>query len=175
MQQCPTLSVPARTSQLWHIHRVDRSHLPFRVQPMHTVEIFPMPMLPRALQKPATQARSDAVQGAPAQMSDHGSLSAAASVLEDTTEALSLDVIATHAHPQHAVSQPAAATAGANIFQRLSQQADERKVRLVDLFRMVDKQGHGWLSEAELFRFCCLVVPDISPGQLRYLQVQPLE
>jgi Ca2+-binding EF-hand superfamily protein len=35
----------------------------------------------------------------------------------------------------------------------------------------VDKHGRGWLKEAELYRLCTFVVPDISPGQLRYVEV----
>lgn len=35
----------------------------------------------------------------------------------------------------------------------------------------MDKHGRGWLKEAELYRLCSLVVPDISPRQLRYLEV----
>jgi Ca2+-binding EF-hand superfamily protein len=35
----------------------------------------------------------------------------------------------------------------------------------------VDKSGQGWLTNSQLHRFCKLVVPDVSPGQVRYLQV----
>jgi Ca2+-binding EF-hand superfamily protein len=35
----------------------------------------------------------------------------------------------------------------------------------------VDKRGRGWLDQQELYRFCSLMVADISPGQLRYLEV----
>ena len=127
---------------------------------------------------------------------------------------------------------PAAAGAhDVNVFERLALVAESKKVRMLDLFRMVstlhskliqksaishtqvimqsskavrgsvvfplggcvramycperlrgdgilssacmqvDKHGRGWLKEAELYRLCALVVPDISPGQLRYLEV----
>jgi Ca2+-binding EF-hand superfamily protein len=35
----------------------------------------------------------------------------------------------------------------------------------------VDKRGRGWLSDGDLRRFFQIVVPDISSGQVRYLQV----
>lgn len=38
-------------------------------------------------------------------------------------------------------------------------------------YPQVDKHGRGWLSHGELFKLCTLIIPDISPGQLRYLEV----
>ena len=35
----------------------------------------------------------------------------------------------------------------------------------------MDKQGRGWLDTQQLYRFVTMLVPDVSPGQLRYLQV----
>ena len=35
----------------------------------------------------------------------------------------------------------------------------------------VDKDGRGRLTQAQLHRFCRLIVPDVSPGQVDYLAV----
>lgn len=44
------------------------------------------------------------------------------------------------------------------------------RVTIVGLVQ-VDKDGHGWLTHAQLHRFCRLIVPDVSPGQVAYLGV----
>lgn len=35
----------------------------------------------------------------------------------------------------------------------------------------MDKQGQGWLNVQQLYRFLRIIIPDVSPGQMRYLQV----
>lgn len=156
--------------------------------PIHTIEVFPMPPPPKDVTDPAAQlngaaADSKAAAAATAAPADRGGAGSSSS---NNNKALRLTVNsetggAAEVEEEKEVSAARAAAAqvtledvtesGADVFERLQEACVGRRVRLLDVFKEVDKDTDMRLSSGELFRLVKFLLPGATPAQLRYLQL----
>ncbi|KAG2441658.1 hypothetical protein HXX76_003276 [Chlamydomonas incerta] len=69
------------------------------------------------------------------------------------------------------VSVEEAAALGSNIFALLVDSLSCERVRLLELFREVDKDSDGCLDWPQLYRLVLRLVPDATPAHIRYVQL----
>lgn len=138
---------PDEVHKVVHHAQVNATMRQLPMFPIHTVELYPMPHLPG--RKPAPMDGDDA-----------SSVAQASSV--GGTEVNTIRTSMTLQEIQEA---------GADVFERLQAALSSHRIRLVEVFREADKDCDGALDSAQLYRLVRKLVPDVSPAQLRYLQL----
>lgn len=131
-----------------HHAQVNATMRQLPMYPIHTIEMYPMPHLPG--RKPGNLGDDDA--------SSIANASSAGGFTETGTVRTSMTLQELQ-------------ESGANVFERLQAALTSQRIRLVEVFREADKDCDGALDTAQLYRLVRKLVPDVSPPQLRYLQV----
>ncbi|GLC52223.1 hypothetical protein PLESTB_000596700 [Pleodorina starrii] len=154
------LNTPSEMSKVLYEMQLACLNSQAPMQPVVAVELFPMP-----------QARLESIARVKTSTSggDGGGDGEGAGV----TEKRSAPVRSGGAHYDDAseVSVEEAAALGSNIFALLVESLTASRIRLLEVFREVDKDGDRALDWQQLYRLVLRLVPDATPAHVRYVQL----
>ncbi|EFJ46635.1 hypothetical protein VOLCADRAFT_92800 [Volvox carteri f. nagariensis] len=144
------LNTPSEMSKVLYEMQLACLNSQAPMQPVVAVELFPMP-----------QARLESI--AQVKSSQSGD--------EEVTEKRSMPVRMVGYDDASEVSVEEAAALGSNIFALLVESLNAGRIRLLEVFREVDKDGDHALDWQQLYRLVLRLVPDATPAHVRYVQL----
>ncbi|GLI69504.1 hypothetical protein VaNZ11_014138 [Volvox africanus] len=144
------LNTPSEMSKVLYEMQLACLNSQAPMQPVVAVELFPMPQA-----RIESIARVKTTQSGEDEVTEKRSVPVRMGGYDDTSE----------------VSVEEAATLGSNIFALLVESLTSSRIRLLEVFREVDKDGDHALDWQQLYRLVLRLVPDATPAHVRYVQL----